>query len=239
MQLFYTTEVSENTAVLDKNDSGHLIRVLRKKTGSVINFTNGKGSLYSGVIEDPDLKKCRISITEKISEFEKRDFFLHMAVAPTKNISRFECFVEKATELGIDVITPLICKQSERTTVKHERLERIAIAAMKQSLKTYLPRINPAVSFSDLLKNSTEDEKFIAWLNPDVNRQIDDLYQPAKSCMVIIGPEGDFTDEEVNQAKQKHFKPISLGKSRLRTETAAIAACHLVNFINSKHIQKP
>lgn len=238
MQLFYTTEISENTATLNKNDSGHLIRVLRKKTGSLIDFTDGKGCLYSGIIEDPDPKKCRISITEIKKEFEKRDFYLHMAVAPTKNISRFEWFIEKATELGIDEISPIICKHSERTTIKHERMERIAIAAMKQSLKAYLPKINEAVSFKDLLQNSTEEKKFIAWINPEVTRQIDEVYDAGKSCLTVIGPEGDFSSEEVDQAKQRNFEPISLGKSRLRTETAAIAACHLVNFINSKNTRK-
>ncbi|MCF8233679.1 MAG: 16S rRNA (uracil(1498)-N(3))-methyltransferase [Bacteroidales bacterium] len=234
MQLFYTTEFKGNHAVLDPGDSKHLIRVLRMNKGDEVRLTDGKGNMFSGRIETADPKKCMIALTDKISDFGKRNYRLHMAVAPTKNISRFEWFLEKATEIGVDEITPVICEHSERRIVKTERMQRILIAAMKQSLKAFLPKINEAVSLQKFFHNDTVDMRFIAFIDDSVKSHLTELYEKEKDCIILVGPEGDFSREEFEQAKENGFVPISLGKSRLRTETAAVVACHSVNLINEQ-----
>lgn len=234
MQLFYTTEFKGNHAVLDPGDSKHLIRVLRMNKGDEVRLTDGHGNMFSGRIETADPKKCMIALTDKISDFGKRNYRLHMAVAPTKNISRFEWFLEKATEIGVDEITPVICEHSERRIVKTERMQRILIAAMKQSLKAFLPKINEAVSLQKFIHNDTVDMRFIAFIDDSVKSHLTELYEKEKDCTILIGPEGDFSREEFEQAKENGFVPISLGKSRLRTETAAVVACLSVNLINEQ-----
>ncbi len=232
MQLFYTTEFKGNHAILDKNDSGHLIRVLRKQKGDQVHFTDGKGNLYTGMIEIDDPKKCMIQIIEKKENFEKRDYFLHLAVAPTKNLIRFEWLIEKATEIGIDEITPIICNHSERKVIKTERLERVALAAMKQSLKAWLPKINDAIGFNEFISLKQKAQKFIAYISPDVTNLLQDDYEKGNNSIVLIGPEGDFDIEEIRLAKEYRYTPISLGKNRLRTETAGIVSCTIIHLMN-------
>jgi 16S rRNA (uracil1498-N3)-methyltransferase len=232
MQLFYVPNVAENEIVLDETESKHAIRVLRLNVGDKIQVVNGKGGFFLAEITQPHPKKCKLSILESHTEFGKRRFNLHMAIAPTKNIDRFEWFLEKATEIGIDEITPVLCEHSERKTIKPDRLEKILVSAMKQSLKAYLPKLNPMVSFNGFLIKNEGEQKYIAHCNEGEKEHLQNEVEKEKSVTILIGPEGDFSPEEVEQAKKNGFCEISLGSSRLRTETAAIVACHIVNLVN-------
>ncbi|MEE4287057.1 MAG: 16S rRNA (uracil(1498)-N(3))-methyltransferase [Mariniphaga sp.] len=232
MQLFYVPNVAENEIVLDETESKHAIRVLRLNVGDKIQVVNGKGGFFLAEITQPHPKKCKLSILESHTEFGKRRFNLHMAIAPTKNIDRFEWFLEKATEIGIDEITPVLCEHSERKTIKPDRLEKILVSAMKQSLKAYLPKLNPMVSFNEFLIKNEGEQKYIAHCNEGEKEHLQNEVEKEKSVTILIGPEGDFSPEEVEQAKKNGFCEISLGSSRLRTETAAIVACHIVNLVN-------
>jgi len=236
MLLFYCDNISDNQAILDANDSGHLVRVLRKTVNDEVFLTDGKGMLYKSVILEPDPRGCSLKITDTNPGYGKRDYYLHMAVAPTKNLSRFEWFVEKATEIGVDEITPLICHNSERNFFKPERMQRIAVAAMKQSLKAYLPKINDATGINELIKTSTAQVKLIAYIHPEITQQFNSVPANAQSYLILIGPEGDFSKEEVDTSLKHGYLPISLGNSRLRTETAAVYACGLANYIKSTRI---
>ena len=234
MQLFYTTNIQNGLAILDEDEARHTVQVLRRKVGDAMQLTDGKGNLYEGEIVELGKKTGVVGIKKTIEAYNKRPFYLHIAIAPTKNIDRFEWFLEKATEIGIDEITPLICKRSERTVVKHERLNGILISAMKQSLKTYLPKLNEAIDFQRFMKNdfSQVKNKLIAYCNDDSIRPLSIAYQKQQNGVILIGPEGDFTEGEVGMAFEHHFIGISLGKSRLRTETAGLVACHTVNLLN-------
>lgn len=232
MQLFFVQDIDSDDGFLSEEESKHAVRVLRLKNGDIISLVDGKGTLFEAAITDANPKKCRLKIKKTRPGFGKRDFYLHIACAPTKNIDRFEWFLEKATEAGIDEITPLICKRSERTTVKTERLNKTLVSAMKQSVKAYLPRLNEAVSFEKFCSGSFSEKKFIAHCREGLKPHLKNEIGKNESCLVLIGPEGDFTEEEVIYAKQKGFREINLGNSRLRTETAAIFACNLVNVIN-------
>ena len=234
MQLFYTTNIQNGLAILDEDEARHTVQVLRRKVGDAMQLTDGKGNLYEGEIVELGKKTGVVGIKKTIEAYNKRPFYLHIAIAPTKNIDRFEWFLEKATEIGIDEITPLICKRSERTVVKHERLNGILISAMKQSLKTYLPKLNEAIDFQRFMKNdfSQMKNKLIAYCNDDSIRPLSIAYQKQQNGVILIGPEGDFTEGEVGMAFEHHFIGVSLGKSRLRTETAGLVACHTVNLLN-------
>lgn len=234
MQLFYTPHIQNGIAILDEVEARHAAQVLRKKVGDMMQLTDGKGNLYEGDIIELGKKTCIIGIKKTIESYNKRNFYLHFAIAPPKNIDRMEWFLEKATEIGVDEITPLICKRSERTVVKPERLNGILISAMKQSLKTYLPKLNEAIGFQDFMKNSISEkgQKFIAYCNDDSVGLLSHEYEKGSDCVILIGPEGDFTAAEVGTAFAQGFKGVSLGKSRLRTETAGVVACHTVNLLN-------
>lgn len=234
MQLFYTTNIQNGLAFLSEEEARHALQVLRKKVGDSMQFTDGKGNLYDGEIIETAKRTLTIGIKNTIESYNKRSFHLHIAIAPTKNIDRLEWFLEKATEIGIDEITPLICKRSERTVVKQERLNGILVSAMKQSLKAYLPQLNEAIDFQHFIKkNNTNDaQKLIAYCNDDTIRPLSIEYEKGTNCVILIGPEGDFTEAEVGMAFESHYKGISLGKSRLRTETAGLVACHTVNLLN-------
>ncbi|MBI9037459.1 MAG: 16S rRNA (uracil(1498)-N(3))-methyltransferase [Bacteroidales bacterium] len=231
MQLFYTPDIESNIYQLNEQESKHCVRVLRLKKGDKIFLTDGKGNLFeTGLIED-GIKKCIVEIIEKKSEFGKRNYNVHLAVAPTKNINRFEWFLEKAVEIGVDEISPMICEHSERRILKTERLNKIIISALKQSLKTYLPKLNKTKSFSEIINSNRDCEKYIAYCdgNPPF---LKDIYLKGKDVLIMIGPEGDFSKAEVEMAASKGIAPISLGKSRLRTETAAIVSCHTIELLN-------
>jgi 16S rRNA (uracil1498-N3)-methyltransferase len=234
MQLFYTTDIRGNLAYFDETESRHLTQVLRRKVGDIVQFTDGQGHLFSGEIIEVGKRNCGVMIQQTTTNFEARPFRLHIAIAPTKNMDRLEWFLEKATEIGIDEITPLICKRSERTVVKTERLKGVLASAMKQSLKAYLPIINEATDFSQFMKqNFAENEqRFIAYCNDTERHPLSKMYEKSKNCVILIGPEGDFTEAEVQMAFKKEFVGVSMGNSRLRTETAGVVACHTVNLIN-------
>jgi 16S rRNA (uracil1498-N3)-methyltransferase len=210
------------------------VRVLRLREGDELHITDGRGTLYRAEVEEAHPKHCTIRIVEEHHEWEKRPYRLTVAVAPTKNIDRIEWFVEKATESGIDRIVPILCDHSERKVIKEERLEKIAVSAMKQSLKAYKPEIAPLTPIRALLAKPFEGVKLIAHCEEDVERVfMGDVVTKGEDVMILIGPEGDFSREEIEAARKAGFREISLGQSRLRTETAALAATMFTAFINN------
>ena len=233
MQLFYNPNISENDAnfSFDKDESKHIAKVLRKKLGDVLHITNGNGWLFTAEITLAEQKKCTVSITSKSFQ-AKRNYNLHLAVAPTKMNERYEWFLEKATEIGIETITPIICEHSERKVIKTERFEKIIQSAMKQSLQCYLPTLNAPIAFKDFIKQDFKGQTYIAHCEETDKKSLKSQLKPATECTILIGPEGDFSVKEIEIALQHNFIPVTLGETRLRTETAAIAACHSVAFIN-------
>jgi 16S rRNA (uracil1498-N3)-methyltransferase len=232
MQLFYVPNISGTEIILDETESKHAIRVLRLQKGDQIQVVDGKGGFYLAEIADANPKKCRLTIVNSALDFGKRNFHLHIAIAPTKNIDRFEWFLEKATEIGIDEITPLLTSHSERKTINAERLEKILVSAMKQSLKAYLPQLHELTTFKELIINNKTENKFIAYCDEIQKIHLKDLATKGNNTLILIGPEGDFSPEEIKLAIENGFKVVSLGESRLRTETAGIVACHIVNLAN-------
>lgn len=201
--------------------------------GDKVTIVDGQGGFYEGIITDLDPSACRIRITESTTGFEKRGYRLHMAVSPVKNQERFEWFIEKSVEFGIDEITPLICRFTEKQNVKTERINNIIISAMKQSLKAYRPLLNEPVRFGEFMAGRHSGIKLIAHCNPGYAlKNIGQVYEKGMDALILIGPEGDFSREEIDMALAGGFTGVSLGNSRLRTETAGIAACHSVYFIN-------
>lgn len=231
-RLFYCADISEPAFELNSEESGHIVRVLRMKPGDEVDFTDGKGMLFHCVLTIDNPKACRFEILGSEPGKDKRNFQVRLAVAPTKNINRYEWFLEKATEIGIDRITPFFGKHSERKVVKTERLNRVITAAMKQSLKTVHPVLDEGISFSELIKQPFEGQKFIAYIDEKVTLELSKACTPGKSTWVLIGPEGGFHPEEAAAALAAGFVPVKLGPFRLRTETAAIAACHTIQLIN-------
>lgn len=233
MQLFYTPEINNEYYTLNQEESRHCVKVLRLSEGSLLHLTNGAGALYKAEVVEANIKACKLKVIEKTEAYNKRNNYLHIAIAPTKNIDRFEWFLEKSTELGIDEITPLLCEHSERKIIKPERLERIIVAAMKQSLKAYKPKLNPLTSFNNFVKSDFSNvNMLIAHCEKDKKVLMQNACKPGDSVCVLIGPEGDFSKNEIDTAFSKGFQGISLGESRLRTETAGLAACHTVSLIN-------
>ena len=232
MNLFYTSKINDDFHTLNEEESRHCKKVLRLKIGDSINLTDGVGGLFEAEIIDDSSKQLKVRIIKTSSEFGKRNFKLHIAIAPTKNISRFEWFLEKATEIGIDEITPLISNYSERKVVKNERLNKVITSAIKQSIKAYHPILNSTTNFKEFIKKEQNCQKFIAHCEDDKKENLKDLYKFGSDVLILIGPEGDFSRDEIELAKKAGFIPISLGESRLRTETAGIVACHTVNLIN-------
>ncbi len=230
----YFGKPTDNIIILDDDESNHLINVKRIRAGEIVHVTDGEGSNYITEFFSIEKKKCRLRILEK-NTTDKNLFHLHIALAPTKNIERMEWFLEKAIETGIDEISFLKCRHSERKEIKIERLHRIAVSAMKQSLKSFLPKINPIIDFNKFISGKLIDIKLICTM-PSVGKNIgfNSNYLPGNNLIALIGPEGDFHSDEVNFAMKHGFKPTSLGASRLRTETAALNVCTLFNFINNK-----
>lgn len=234
MQLFYNPDIDKDTQQItfDKVESRHIVKVLRKKEGDAIYITNGKGLLFTSKINIASDKKCLVSIFKTEEKPIPRDYRIHVAIAPTKNNERLEWFLEKATEIGIDEITPIITQNSERKVIKKERLEKIIQAAMKQSLKFHLPVLNEAMSFNKFLNRRLDKNIYIAHCHEDEKKSMKELIEPKESLTILIGPEGDFSKEEVSLSLNANCKPISLGEARLRTETAALVAVQNVAFIN-------
>ncbi len=232
MNIFYLPEIDPAGATLSEEESGHAIRVLRLKEHDPVTLVNGKGILFEAEISVAHPKKCQLRIIRFWEEYEKRSYTIHLAVAPTKNQDRMEWLVEKATEIGLDEFTPLLCRFSERKQIQHNRLEKIAVAAMKQSLKAYLPGIREMIAFEQFISHPFPGQKFIAHCYPGDKPFLKDLVDRDENVLVLIGPEGDFSPEEVTLAIAAGFHEVSLGRSRLRTETAALAACHTVALCN-------
>jgi 16S rRNA (uracil1498-N3)-methyltransferase len=233
MQLFYNSTINETLTsfVFDKEESKHIIKVLRKKESDILLVTNGLGFLFTTEISLASDTKC----TVKIISFDKRapsKFHLHLAVAPTKMNERYEWFLEKATEIGIQEITPIICEHSERKVIKTDRFQKIIESAMKQSLHYYLPKLNEPVAMIDFLKIKKSGQLFIAHCEETNKKSLKSELMPNENVTLLIGPEGDFSIKEIELAIENNFIPVSLGNTRLRTETAAVVACHSVVFKN-------
>jgi len=230
--LYYSNTIHAGEAVLPAEESRHCIKVLRQTTGDEILVTDGKGTLYRCRLINEDPRKTLVGIISEEKDSSSRDYKLHIGIAPTKNISRLEWFLEKCTEIGIDTITPVICEHSERKIVKKDRMERIILSAAKQSFKPTFPLINNSVPFNDILKFAGTDEKYIAYLDPQNKDSLKSKYSGGKDVLILVGPEGDFSEKEVYMAREAGFTPVTLGPYRLRTETAGVVACHTVSILN-------
>ncbi|MCF6185010.1 MAG: 16S rRNA (uracil(1498)-N(3))-methyltransferase [Bacteroidales bacterium] len=233
MHIFYTPDILSNTYTLSQEESKHCIKVLRLKNGDKIQLINGKGKLFVTEITDDNPKKCSVKVVDIQEKERRKEYCFQIAVAPTKNISRFEFFLEKATEIGVDEIIPFISRYSERKTVKPERLEKVIISATKQSKAFFKPVLQKLVTFKDIINSDFEGQKYIAHCyDSDTKKHIKEVYEKGKNVLILIGPEGDFSKDEVKQAVSKGFAEISLSDARLRTETAGIVACQIIDFMN-------
>ena len=233
MQLFYSPTISENEKlfVFDKEESKHIVKVLRKKESDILFVTNGLGYLFKTELSLASDNKCTVTILS----FEKQKpskSYLHLAVAPTKMNERYEWFLEKATEIGIQEITPIICEHSERKIIKIDRFQKIIESAMKQSLHFYIPKLNEPILYKDFIKKEFNGQKFIAHCEETDKKSFKNKFIPQENALILIGPEGDFSVKEIQMALDNKFIPVSLGNTRLRTETAAIVACHSAVLLN-------
>lgn len=237
MQLFYSPHISSNQQefTFSREESKHIVRVLRKKEGDMVHISDGLGYRYDGVITHANHNKCAIKIIGSTYS-QPMPYKLHMAVAPTKNTDRFEWFLEKATEIGISEITPILCDHSERKVIKQERLEKIIQSAMKQSLQTHLPKLNKLITFEQFVAQLEEFDglKCIAHCEDDAKKSFKNLGVAVNDVVILIGPEGDFSKKEISIALENKYLAITLGKNRLRTETAALTACQWVSFLNEQ-----
>ena len=232
MNLFYQPGLADGHLYLDADESRHCLKVLRKRAGDVIRVTDGQGTFYDAIITGADPGRCTLAI-QNTETVPAKPYSIHVAVSPTKNADRIEWFVEKAVEVGIDTITLLDCENTERTFIKTDRLAKVAISAMKQSLKATLPVINPLTKLTDLIKNApAQTTRFIAYVDFSNPLHLKDLAQPNKDYLVLIGPEGDFSPEELTLTLTHNFQKVSLGHERLRTETAALIATHTLSLLN-------
>lgn len=239
MHLFLSPDTNAPYATLLPDESRHCVRVLRMGVGDEVWVTSGNGVMCRARIADPDDKACSVEIVERIEDYGRRPFHLHLLVAPTKNTARIEWLVEKAVEIGVDRITPVICDHSERGTQKTDRLDRIALSAMKQSLKALRPQIDAPVRLIDAIHSmdsitSIHSIKYICYCSGDERRTLHESYTPGTDVVVLIGPEGDFSPREIEAALAAGFLPVTLGDSRLRTETAALYAVTALNFMNDR-----
>lgn len=232
MHVFYTPDILTNLE-LPEEEAGHCLRVLRLSIGDEIMLTDGKGSFYKAIISAATNKRCQVQILETIPQEPFWKGHLHLAMAPTKNMDRIEWFAEKATEIGFDELSFLNCRFSERKVIKTDRVEKIVVSALKQSLKANKPVVNEMIDFRKFMETDFPGQKFIAHCYEGEKTPLKDAIIPGEDVLVLIGPEGDFSREEVELAESKGFKAISLGKSRLRTETAALVAVHTMNLLNS------
>ena len=231
MSLFYQPEVSGGAHFLDEEESRHCIKVLRHKAGDIIKVQDGSGNIFSVQITSAHPKKCEFEVLD--AEFQPLPpHHIHIAIAPTKNLDRIEWFVEKVVEIGVQEISFISCKNSERKVLKLDRLERKALSAMKQSQHLYLPKLNELKPFNDFIAKVSEANKYIAYVDFNNSVKLSRSAEAGNDYCVLIGPEGDFSSEELEMALKNGFKKVSLGNSRLRTETAGMVACHTLNMIN-------
>ena len=237
MDFFYSKNISDDFIFLDNMESKHCIKVLRKTKGDIVHVVDGKGTLYKGKIMEINLKNCQVKINEVINDYGCNDYYIHIGISPIKNHDRLEWFLEKSVEIGIDEISLIKCNRTIRHTIKLERLYRTAVTAMKQTLKAKIPKINNVVNFDEFINNCSNKNKFICHLEESERLDLFSFkkkIKKSKNCSIIIGPEGDFTNKEIDEAKNYNFMPVTLGDSRLRTETAGVVACHLMNIINNQ-----
>jgi 16S rRNA (uracil1498-N3)-methyltransferase len=233
MHVFYTPDIESKDYSLNEEESRHCNKVLRLVPGDHVFLVDGKGGFYEAEIVNAGKRNVLLHVIHAEQEYHKRNHYLHIAVAPTKNIDRLEWFLEKATEIGIDEITPLICERSERKVVKEDRLFKVITSAVKQSLQAYHPVLNPAISLTDFLKSERDAVKLVAHcVDGEPRNYISEIVVPHQRYLILIGPEGDFSPNEIALALANGFQPLTLGNTRLRTETAALAACLEVNYLN-------
>jgi len=234
MILFYATDIRDKLIYFSEEEARHAAQVLRRRPGEAVNVVDGRGGWYEATLVEASKKHCVARIDRYLPYYGRRPFRIHIAIAPTKNSNRFEWFLEKATELGVDSITPLLCSHSERRRLRTDRLEKVLLAAMKQSLKAYLPRLEELTPFNGFVRREAEEEgqRFMAYLGPQTKGHLKDNYRPGNDVTILIGPEGDFSEAEIELALAHGFEGVSLGRSRLRTETAGIVACHIANLLN-------
>lgn len=235
MHVFYTPDI-DTCDELPDDEAGHCLRVLRLNVGDEVMLTDGRGAMRRAVIASTAGKRCRVEVTEVIPQPPLWTGHLHVAVAPTKNIDRMEWLAEKVTEIGIDELTFLDCRYSERRIVKLERMEKVIVSAMKQSLKARKPLVNGMTAFARFMERDFGGQKFICHCYEGEKTLLRDVLVPGEDALVLVGPEGDFSREEVELAESKGFRAVSLGRSRLRTETAALVAVHLMNLANSREM---
>ena len=230
--LFYCPNILESP-VLPEEESYHCVKVLRTQEGEIINVTDGKGSFYHCELVQAYPKQCIMAIRQQSKAVLNRSFSLHIAFAPTKQMDRNEWFLEKGTEIGIDRFTPLLCRYSERKEIKVERLRKIVVSAMKQSMQAYLPEVETMVSFEALVKRPFQGRKFIAHCHDLPKKELVQTYRKGENALILIGPEGDFSEREVERAIELGFEPVSIGETRLRSETAALVSMHTIHVINN------
>jgi len=233
MNLFYAPRLTKNESVyhFDKDESRHITKSLRKRVGDKLHLTNGKGDWFEAEISDADAKKTTVQIIS-VAHKPAKPYQLHMAIAPTKNNDRYEWFLEKATEIGMDEITPIITRYSERKVIKNDRLNKILLSAMKQSLQAYKPQLNDLTTFDKFLENNFDDtQKFIAYCHAE--KSLMSQIIPQKDILILIGPEGGFSESELQKAIDAGFQPVSLSANRLRTETAGLLSVAAVNLKNN------
>jgi len=232
MHIFYTPDISDKSYTLDEAESKHCTKVLRLVRGDLITLVDGHGGFFTAEINDPNPKRCQVNVIKSEQQFGLQSFQVNIAIAPTKNMERIEWFLEKVTEIGVNRITPLLCRFSERKEIKHERLEKVMISAMKQSLKAYLPQLDEMTKFSNFIHQTFDGQKFIAHCEDQHRDLLKSRIKKGGNYLILIGPEGDFSMEEIEMALNAGFQPVSLGNSRLRTETAGVVACHTFNLLN-------
>ncbi len=234
MELFFSNHINDDIIILDSQESRHCTKVLRKNVGDLVNVVDGVGNFYKGELVLIDKNSCQIKVNEVINNYGKKKYYIHIAISPIKNHDRLEWFIEKSVEIGIDEISFIQCERTLRKNIKLERINRIAITAMKQTLKAKLPKINQIESFGSLLDRCSENMKFICHLENNKRDNLfsfkDTIVNSSNSC-ILIGPEGDFTSQEISLSYKYNFIPITLGNSRLRTETAGVVSCNLINAI--------
>lgn len=231
MQLFYCPEIVDGSDFLNLEESRHCVKVLRKMSGDVIHLTDGFGKFYEAQLTDLNPKKCSFKILSS-TQAEKNSYFIHIAIAPTKNSDRIEWFIEKAVEIGVDKISFIQSTYSERKNINLARIQKKAVSAMKQSVRAGLPELAPMQKLNRFLNSNTEDQQFIAHLEDESTPYLEQLANPGNSYLILIGPEGGFSDEEILMIKEKQFSVAKIGDYRLRTETAGIVACTVLNNIN-------
>jgi 16S rRNA (uracil1498-N3)-methyltransferase len=232
MQLFYVPEMTTGLVELPETEARHAVQVLRKRVGDQLDLVDGEGRFFRGEIVAAGKKNCRLDVKLVRATARRADYRLRIAISPTKTNDRFEWFLEKATEIGVDEIIPLACQRTERPRIRLDRYEKVVVSAMKQSLQAWLPRLHPLTSFTDFVDTLEDEEQgFIGWCDEQVHTPLAEVYQAGRDVCILIGPEGDFTAEEVELARQHDFLPVTLGPNRLRTETAGIAAAQMIQVL--------